>query len=497
MSFITVERKVTRRIGSSADYSHKTKRDSLYPRWSSFVAETTALVEAVIIVGSAIIAGHIDGNWFLGDTGGPVGDRQTTIAGFAGLGVVLAFIYSYVNGKLALSEPDPLTELSTKIGQHMFALSLSFLGMLGLLLLLNISQDYSRGFILTWLSISAFSLIVERTTVHRWVRGLQAKGVFKTPIAIYGSPLERHRAREAFKTHSSNIDIVGIFAPHQDETDVEVSGGLKELISFGQNNDCDQIVITLPLSAKEEIREAVERLSVLPVDLLLLPNVEVPGVSIRGCRVIDRLPAFEVQLRPFSHHQYLAKSAIDLILSTSGLVLLAPILILAALAIKLDSPGPVFFRQRRHGYNHKVIQVLKFRTMNVMENDGEIKQARPDDDRVTRVGRLLRWTSIDELPQLWNVLKGEMSLVGPRPHALSHNIYYASLWENYSNRHRVKPGITGWAQVNGLRGQTSDPEQMRKRAEHDLYYIENWSLALDLEILLRTAAVVLKAKNAH
>jgi putative colanic acid biosynthesis UDP-glucose lipid carrier transferase len=379
----------------------------------------------------------------------------------------------------------------------MLALGFSFLGMLGLLLLLNVSQDYSRGFILIWLSISALALIVERAMACRWIRGLHANGPFKTPVAVYGSRAGRQRVCEALQVQSFNTAIVGHFAAHQDATDVEVSGGLEALISFGQNNDCDQIVIALPLSAKEEIRDAVERLSVLPVDLVLLPDLDPLPVSITGCRVIDRLPAFEVQRRPFSHNQYLTKSAVDLILSAAGAVLLAPIFILVALAIKLDSPGPVFFRQRRHGYNHKVIQVLKFRTMTVMENDGEIRQAKAEDERVTRVGRLLRRTSADELPQLWNVLKGEMSLVGPRPHAVSHNIYYANLWKNYSNRHRVKPGITGWAQVNGLRGETSDPEKMRQRARFDLYYIENWTLGLDLEILLRTAAVVLEAKNAH
>lgn len=496
MTFITVEPKISGKLSSHAGYSQKTKKRGLYAPSLSVLADATAVVEAVIIVASAIIAGHVYSSWLPASTGGSIGDGQTTI-GFAGLGVVLAFINSYINGRLGLYEPNVLTENSIKIGPLMFALGLSFLGMLGLLLLLNIAEKYWGGFILVWASFGALALIIERTMAHRWVRGLHAKGAFKTPVAVYGSRTGRQRVREALKSETSNAEIVGFFAPQQNPSEVEVSGGLETLISYGQNNDCDQIVIALPSAAKDEIREAVKRLSVLPVDLVLLPDLNPLPVGIRGYRAIDKLPAFEVQRRPLSHNQYLAKSAIDLMLSAAGVVLLAPIFILVAIAIKLDSSGPVFFRQRRHGYNHKVIEVLKFRTMNVMENDGEIKQANVKDERVTRVGRLLRRSSVDELPQLWNVLKGEMSLVGPRPHAVSHNIYYANLWENYSNRHRMKPGITGWAQVNGLRGETFDPEQMRKRAKFDLYYIENWTLGLDLEILLRTAAVVLSAKNAH
>jgi putative colanic acid biosynthesis UDP-glucose lipid carrier transferase len=169
--------------------------------------------------------------------------------------------------------------------------------------------------------------------------------------------------------------------------------------------------------------------------------------------------------------------------------------VIAAL-IKLDSPGPVLFRQRRHGYNHRIIDVYKFRTMSVQENGTHVQQARKDDPRVTRMGRLLRRTSLDELPQLLNVLTGEMSLVGPRPHALAHNQLYAEQLDRYANRHRVKPGITGWAQINGFRGPTEDPEKMRQRVQLDLHYIENWSIWLDLKILVLTPFLGFIHRNA-
>jgi exopolysaccharide biosynthesis polyprenyl glycosylphosphotransferase len=169
----------------------------------------------------------------------------------------------------------------------------------------------------------------------------------------------------------------------------------------------------------------------------------------------------------------------------------------AAIAIKLDSRGPVFFIQSRHGYNHRVIRVVKFRTMTVAEDGAVVTQAVRGDKRVTRVGRFLRRTSLDELPQLFNVLRGELSLIGPRPHAVTHNESYSQILARYANRHKVKPGITGWAQVNGCRGETKTPEDMRKRVELDLYYIKNWSPVLDAQILARTLLVPFYSSNAY
>jgi putative colanic acid biosynthesis UDP-glucose lipid carrier transferase len=187
----------------------------------------------------------------------------------------------------------------------------------------------------------------------------------------------------------------------------------------------------------------------------------------------------------------------DYLFSGSALVVLMPLFVLVAIAIKLDSRGPVFFRQRRHGFNHRVIRVFKFRTMTVLEDGDVIRQAAQSDQRVTTVGRFLRRTSIDELPQLINVLRGEMSLVGPRPHALAHNEYYRDLVEHYSARHRVRPGITGWAQVHGYRGETRSSDHMRNRIQYDLHYIDNWSLLLDLKIMFKTLGSVFSSKNAY
>jgi undecaprenyl-phosphate galactose phosphotransferase/putative colanic acid biosynthesis UDP-glucose lipid carrier transferase len=191
------------------------------------------------------------------------------------------------------------------------------------------------------------------------------------------------------------------------------------------------------------------------------------------------------------------KRIIDIMLSGLALVILSPLLLVTAAAIKLDSSGPVIFRQRRRGFNGREFAIYKFRTMTVLEDGRNVRQAQRHDERVTWLGRLLRSSSIDELPQLINVLTGEMSLVGPRPHAVCHDDEYSKAIENYALRHRAKPGITGWAQVNRFRGPTADIALMHKRVEHDLWYVDNWSLLLDLQIMMRTCVEVVRPHNAY
>jgi putative colanic acid biosynthesis UDP-glucose lipid carrier transferase len=199
-----------------------------------------------------------------------------------------------------------------------------------------------------------------------------------------------------------------------------------------------------------------------------------------------------VNLVPLSERNRLLKSLIDFVVAGVAIVLLAPLLALVALAIKLDSPGPVFFRQRRYGQNNRVFRIVKFRTMTVAEDGHTVEQATRNDARVTRVGWFLRRTSIDELPQIINVLKGEMSIVGPRPHALAHDMIFEQQQDRFSQRRRVLPGLTGWAQVNGFRGETRNAKDIRNRLQYDLYYIENWSIWLDLEIMVRTVLVLFR-----
>jgi putative colanic acid biosynthesis UDP-glucose lipid carrier transferase len=233
----------------------------------------------------------------------------------------------------------------------------------------------------------------------------------------------------------------------------------------------------------------------LPVNLVTVgPTSELLK---RPLSAIGTTTVIELQRAPLNSFELLIKRAFDIAFASTALVALMPLLALVAIVIKLDSPGPVIFRQTRHGFNGKPFHILKFRTMTVLEDGDSIKQAVRSDKRVTRVGLWLRRASIDELPQLINVLRGEMSIVGPRPHAAAHDNYFDQVIANYAFRHRMKPGITGYAQVKGLRGETPTVEAMQRRVDLDLWYIDNWSFLLDFAIVLRTVVEVARGQNAY
>jgi putative colanic acid biosynthesis UDP-glucose lipid carrier transferase len=259
----------------------------------------------------------------------------------------------------------------------------------------------------------------------------------------------------------------------------------------------DDVVLALPWSDMDRLAFCLEQLRPLAVDLHLFPDVPQPFVDGHGVSQLAGVPMARVGARPLSGWRAFAKAAEDRVLALVLIILLSPVLLAVAAAIKLDSPGPVLFRQKRTGFGNHPFTCLKFRSMHVRPEEQVVRQATRDDPRVTRVGRFIRRTSLDELPQLFNVLGGTMSLVGPRPHAVSHHHHFAKLVDDYRSRHRMKPGITGWAQVNGFRGETNTVELMRARVVHDLWYIDHWSPWLDLKILLLTPFACLKATNAY
>jgi Undecaprenyl-phosphate glucose phosphotransferase len=303
-----------------------------------------------------------------------------------------------------------------------------------------------------------------------------------------------------------DIRIVGFFDDRDDLRSPPVVAGrhklgtISDLIEFARVAHVDMLIVTLPLSAEERILALLKSLWVLPLDIRLSCYSADFDFRRRGGGGDGAL--IDVLRSPMPAGARALKRCLDLGLASLALVAFAPLMLVTALAIKLDSPGPVFFRQARHGYNHRPIQIWKFRSMRQETADPEgLRVVTRDDDRVTHVGRFIRKTSIDELPQLFNVLAGELSLVGPRPHALkgmsSRQQLFSEIVEGYSGRHRVPPGITGWAQVNGWRGEVDDPEELRQRFEHDLYYIENWSIWFDLKILLMTPVRLFDTRHAY
>ncbi len=258
----------------------------------------------------------------------------------------------------------------------------------------------------------------------------------------------------------------------------------------------DAVFLLLPWTDPGLVTDCVEAFRRLPVVIHLGPVPLPPGF---GAVQADAGPVASLRIEgsPLSRHDALCKRVLDVVASATALVLISPVLVVVAAAIKLDSPGPLLFRQRRYGLNQKPFRILKFRSMSTLEDCAALRQVTANDERVTRVGRVLRRTSIDELPQLINVLKGDMSLVGPRPHALAHDQLFARTYARYARRHTIRPGITGWAQVNGWRGETDMPEKIEGRIAHDLHYVDNWSIWFDISILVRTLLSPSTFRNAR
>lgn len=300
----------------------------------------------------------------------------------------------------------------------------------------------------------------------------------------------------------SNVSVTGFFEDrsrervnHADE--FPVLGNISGLAQYAKNNHVDVIYLSLPMASQQRIVSLLDELRDTTASIYFVPDIFVTDLIQGRMDSISGIPVVGVCDTPFSGLSGAVKRGSDIVLSSLILALLAPLLLLLALAVKLSSPGPAIFRQRRYGLDGSEIIVYKFRTMSVVEDGSLIRQAAKDDDRVTPLGAFMRKTSLDELPQFINVLQGRMSIVGPRPHAVAHNEMYRKLIKGYMQRHKVKPGITGWAQVNGLRGETETVEKMKARIDYDLDYLRNWSLRLDLYIIVKTVWVVARGVNAY
>ena len=382
----------------------------------------------------------------------------------------------------------------------MFLMTLGFL--------LKVSEDFSRAWAITWFGTGAVALLAIRAGGTAWMRRLKQRGVFNHRVAIFGAGSQGDRlAKYILGNEKLTIDLVGFFDDRLPERlpDREVQlplyGNLTDLIAHIRAGAIDQVIVALPWSAEKRLQEVVAELAIMPVRIRLAPDLATFAFAQRPVVLLGDLPVMTLFERPISGFDQITKKFEDLILGTLALILVMPLFVIVAIAIKLDSPGPIFFRQDREGFNNQRFRIWKFRSMRAdrCEADG-ITQARKDDERITRLGRFLRRTSIDELPQLFNVLAGEMSLVGPRPHAPSTKAgdrVFSDVVSHYAARHKVKPGMTGWAQVHGWRGETDTEEKLLKRLEHDLYYIENWSVLLDLYILARTAVTLVFQKTAY
>jgi Undecaprenyl-phosphate glucose phosphotransferase len=389
------------------------------------------------------------------------------------------------------------------IGACATAAALLAIGFAFKVAVIEISRLWSIG----WFLSTCGTLVLIRTAAFGKMGRLRAEGRFDVRVVIYGAnSLGARLLRFIGENRTSMMRVVG-FADDRTARvprmvdNVPVVGGLGELERLIRQGAVDEVIIALPWLAAERIHQLVGRLALTPVPVRLAPDLVGFRFVHRNFRQLNGLPLLEVAKRPMSGDSWINKGILDRAVALVAAVLFAPAFILIAIAIKLDSPGPILFRQDRVGFNNRTIKVWKFRTMrhDLAQNEN-IRQAQRNDPRVTKVGKFLRRTSLDELPQLWNVLAGEMSIVGPRPHAPSTKAAgrpFDQVVEYYAARHKVKPGITGWAQVNGWRGETDTEEKLIKRVEHDLYYINNWSMGFDLYILARTFVALLKLQNTY
>lgn len=383
-----------------------------------------------------------------------------------------------------------------------FATTLLFL--LAAAFALKISSTFSRIWVASFLVGACGGTIMVRLLASTIVSWLAARRVFTRNVVIVGGGAQADKLLDHIgRAKPRFLSIVGIFTeavPNQIGTSrVPILGTLERVIDYVRKERVDDVVIALPWSADEQIIMLMGKLRELPVNAYL--SSDLIGFSLPFRPPPDHfaeLPLVEVMGRPLEGWGGLHKAVLDYSLALLLGVLLFPAMLIIALAIVLDSRGPVLFPQQRYGFVNRVFRIWKFRTMTTeSSNESRTIQAKRNDPRVTRIGRFLRRTSLDELPQLFNVLNGTMSLVGPRPHAIDHNEEYAQTIRGYFARHRVKPGMTGWAQVNGLRGEVKTHEQMEARVKFDVYYAENWSVLFDLRILLLTAIVVVTGKNAY
>jgi putative colanic acid biosynthesis UDP-glucose lipid carrier transferase len=376
---------------------------------------------------------------------------------------------------------------------------------LGIGLVAQYNGEFSYEAKLAWLILTPIAMVSGRIVLRMILRSLRKRGFNTRKFAICGvNKLGLQLARNIQNSPELGLEFVGYFDDRPERRTKELSGedrphagNLRQLVAQAKGGGVDMIFITFPMRAEQRIRNYLQQLGDTTASVYIVPDFFVFQMLHARWNQIDGLPVVSVFETPISGIDGVLKRLFDLGLATVTLALVALPMAAIAAAVKWTSPGPVFFRQKRYGLSGEEIRVWKFRTMRVCEDGMKVKQASQDDDRITPLGRLLRKTSLDELPQLFNVIGGSMSLVGPRPHASAHNEQYRVQIDGYMLRHKVKPGITGLAQVSGARGETETLEKMERRVEFDHRYIREWSLWMDLQILLRTALVVFKQENAY
>jgi putative colanic acid biosynthesis UDP-glucose lipid carrier transferase len=458
-------------------------RPRLLPSQPSPAALLRAAVDPAVAIGSLVVCAL----WFDGRFGG------------AHL-ILLLLVF-------AMTFPGDLARDSASAAALAWGIAVEWLAMVALLMLLGWASGTLANFdargIFAWVIATPLALFAAHRLVPLLLpRLLAAQGLQRTAVIAGANGMGRDLGAHLRGRPLTGIRFAGYFedrgAPRDGDPGTgKYLGNLGQLAEYVRTQHIDMIYITLPMTAQPRILALLESLHDTTASIYFAPDIFLCDLMQARVQTIGGLPVLAVRESPFYGMDGLVKRASDLVLASAILVLIAPLMLGIALAVKWSSPGPVLFRQRRYGLDGKEIVIYKFRSMSTQDDGGVVTQATRGDPRVTPLGAVLRKYSLDELPQFINVLQGRMSVVGPRPHAVAHNEMYRKLIRSYMVRHKVRPGITGLAQVNGLRGETDTLDKMRARVEYDLAYLRNWSPLLDLKIVLMTVGVVLGKQNAY
>jgi Undecaprenyl-phosphate glucose phosphotransferase len=433
----------------------------------------------------------------------PSGGGAAAVGNFLGFSLVstLTFVaLSYLTGAY---EPRAVggrygAWSGAAVALRLWVITLGFMALCAFML--KVGADFSRGTVAIYATTGGISIVALRRWWPAVVRlAIDRNLIFVTKVFVLrvGGSARPADAAQLTDLGARGLQPSVVRDLPAKPSHEELSEAVARAESLMRGGRIQEIVVAATDESVATMDPIFEALRVVPVPIRLILTPRMNAIYGRKMDRAGSILLAEYQRAPFSTFERALKRALDLAVASTGLLVLSPLFILTAIAVRVDSPGPVLFRQMRRGFGGKTFQILKFRSMTVADNGPVIEQAKKNDARVTRVGKLIRRTSIDELPQLLNVLSGQMSIVGPRPHAVAHDDYYARFIETYAFRHHAKPGLTGWAQVKGLRGETPKIENMEARIEKDLWYINNWSIWLDMVIILRTVLVVLRQKTAY
>ena len=431
----------------------------------------------------------------------PSSDYELTILG-AGA------VYAVVAALMGCYRQLNLRHAWQAIPRLALALFATLLLVVAVLFLLKTSEEFSRFWLAIWLVTGVVHLLGLRLWAEHFLRRASKRGKWQRHVAIYGmSGKTMPVLDELHGLGKIGLVLVGVYENDESKVSADMRasglyrGGLAQLQADSLNGRIDDIIVAIDITQHPQATALLDQFHAMPSNVFYCLPLPFFG-RVQQDILISGVPLVQVYHKPPEGQSVWMKRALDVTVSGLALVAISPLMLTIAMLVKLSSPGPVFFRQQRGGFNGQTFEMLKFRSMRVgaaavKDESGKEKQATQDDPRITPIGKFIRKTSIDELPQLINVLRGDMSLVGPRPHAMSHDTYYANMVDRYASRQKMRPGLTGWAQLNGWRGETDTIEKMAKRVEYDIWYIENYSLALDLKILFLTPFIVFRQKTAY